>query len=271
MLSLPRLHLAELEDQKWFPDVFRKGVTDYLCFAANRAHLYKKLIPVLMKGLDKSPINRIVDLCSGGGGGIREIHHNLEAAGLHTEIVLTDKYPNLEAFRQTSISTKGKIRFIKDPVDATRVPKDLTGFRTQFISFHHFRPEEATLILADAVNNRVPIGIFEATGRNWKNLIAMFFTPLAVMLSTPFIRPFSLSRFFWTYCIPVIPLCTMWDGIISVFRTYTEEELLKMTENAGIDGEYTWETGTVSAGKGIYIIYLLGYPVAKPEQMRQAA
>jgi hypothetical protein len=63
----------------------------------------------------------------------------------------------------------------------------------------------------------------------------------------------------------------MWDGVISVFRTYTEKELLKMTENAGIEGEYTWETGTVPAGKGIYIIYLLGYPVTKPEQMRQAA
>lgn len=265
MLSLPRLHLMELEDQPWFPDTFRKGITDYLQFASNRVNLYQKIIPVMRKGLNKSPINRIVDLCSGGGGGMQSILNNLQANGIRTEILLTDKYPNLEAFRATAKSTKGRIGFIKEPVDATCVPDDLTGFRTSFVSFHHFRPSHARSILADAAGKQVPIGIFEVTERTWRNFAAMLFTPLVVMLATPFIRPFSWRKLFWTYLIPVIPFSTMWDGLVSVFRTYTEKELQAMTAELTPLG-YTWETGTIDAGKGIKVLYLLGYPAHSEKQ-----
>jgi hypothetical protein len=264
----------ELEDQKWFPDTFRQGITDYLQYASNRVNLYQKIVPVLKKGLEKSQINRIVDLCSGGGGGMQSIYQNLQRNGIKTEIVLTDKFPNLEAFRAASKKTKGNIRFISEPVDATCVPADLTGFRTQFVSFHHFKPDFAKKILADAAEKQVPLGIFEVTGRNWRNFAAMLFTPLVVMLATPFIQPFSWKKLFWTYVIPVIPFSTMWDGLVSVFRTYNEAELLAMTSDLNKDG-YTWETGEIDAGKGIKVLYLLGYPAptakTSTEEYRQAA
>lgn len=272
MFNPPRLHLMELEDQKWFPSVFREGITDYLQFASNRVNLYEKIVPLLKKGLERSPINRIVDLCSGGGGGMHSILKHLQSNGVKTEILLTDKYPNLDAFREASRTTRGNIKFISESVDATCVPGDLTGFRTQFVSFHHFKPEMAQQILADASKNQVPIGIFEVTQRNWRNVIAMLFTPLVVMLATPFIRPLTFKKLFWTYIIPVIPFSTMWDGIVSVFRTYNEKELGEMTSKLNSNG-YTWETGTVDAGKGIKVLYLLGYPgeVKLPQQYQQAA
>ena len=53
-------------------------------------------------------------------------------------------------------------------MSATAVPARLSGFRTMFTSFHHFKPEQAQAILADAVRNRCGIGIFEFTYRmNW--------------------------------------------------------------------------------------------------------
>jgi len=44
-----------------------------------------------------------------------------------------------------------------------RVPDELTGFRTIFSAFHHFRPEEARAVVADAAHQRQGI----AVGGRW--------------------------------------------------------------------------------------------------------
>lgn len=94
------------------------------------------------------------------------------------------------------------------------------------------------------------------------------------MLATPFIQPFSWKKLFWTYLIPVIPFSNIWDGMVSVFRTYNNAELMAMTSDLNKDG-YTRETGEIDAGKGIKVLYLLGYPAPRKsvntEEYRQAA
>lgn len=257
--QMPRVHLFEFEDQSWFPDVFRKGITDYLQYAANKIDLYKPVIPVIRKGLEKSGNKRIVDICSGGGGGISKVFEYMKAEYDDTKVVLTDKYPNIVAFKNLADRSNGDIDFVSNPVDAVDVPKDLEGFRTQFVSFHHFRPAQAQRILENAAQSHAAIGIFEATERSLVNFIAMLFTPIVVMLAVPFIRPFSWSRLFFTYVIPAIPLFTMWDGLVSVLRTYSVKELKKMTDAIDAPG-YRWEIGRIKQQGAPHIIYLLGYP-----------
>ena len=41
------------------------------------------------------------------------------------------------------------------------VPESLNGFRTLFSSFHHFRPEQARAILANAMEKKQAIAVFE--------------------------------------------------------------------------------------------------------------
>jgi len=262
---MPRLHLFEFEDQWWFPNVFREGITDYLQFAANKIDLYKPVIPVIRRGLERSGSKRIIDICSGGGGGISKIFQYLRAEYDDTKIVLTDKYPNLGAFRKISDSSNGAIDYIDKPVDAVEVPKELEGFRTQFVSFHHFKPAHAKKILENAAHSGAAIGIFEATERSLVNLIAMLFTPLVVMAAVPFIRPFSFSRILFTYLIPAIPFFTMWDGLVSVLRTYSVKELEKMTSSISAPG-YKWEIGRIARKRGPDIIYLLGYKESKSKE-----
>ena len=48
---------------------------------------------------------------------------------------------------------------------ALAVPERLTGLRTVFTAFHHFRPADARAILESAVRDRQGIAIFEATFR----------------------------------------------------------------------------------------------------------
>lgn len=262
---MPRVHLFEFEDQSWFPNVFRKGITDYLQFAANKIDLYKPVIPVIRRGLEKSGTKRIVDICSGGGGGISKVFQYMRSEYDDTKVVLTDKYPNLVAFKSLSEETNGAIDYVENPIDAVNVPADLEGFRTQFVSFHHFRPDQAKQILENAARSHAAIGIFEATERSFTNFIAMLFTPLVVMAAVPFIRPFSFSRIFFTYVIPAIPFFTMWDGLVSVLRTYSVKELEKMTGSIDVPG-YRWEIGRIQRKGAPRIIYLLGYPENEHKQ-----
>ena len=257
--KLRRLHLFEFEDQSWFPDFIRQGITDYLQFAANRMNLYKALVPVIQKGLEKTNTKQIIDICSGAGGGILKIHEALKKQMDDYKIILTDKYPNVTSFQFTAKSTEGQIDFVPTSVDATDVPENLKGFRTQFISFHHFKPDAAKKILMNAVSSRAPIAVFEATERNWMNLIGMLFTPFVVMAAMPFIRPLKWSNLFFTFIIPLIPLFTMWDGLVSVMRSYTKAEMEQMTKDLGY---YKWEIGKINVKGTFGVTYLFGYPKA---------
>ena len=146
-------------------------------------------------------------------------------------------------------------------MDATRVPDELVGFRTLFSAFHHFRPEQARTILADAVRKRQGIAIFEGTYHSALAMLLMLLVPLMVVLMTPFIRPFRWSRLFWTYLIPVVPLVSLFDGLVSCLRTYSVQELRELTE--GLETKnFQWEIGEVKSTAGpIPITYLIGVPI----------
>ncbi|MCP5098221.1 MAG: hypothetical protein GY943_21950 [Chloroflexi bacterium] len=256
---MKRIHLFEFEDLPWFPHLIREAMTDYLQFVADKFDIYKPIIHNLKKGLKQSNTQRIIDIGSGSGGGIVNIYNHLQAEFAELEITLTDLYPNLSAFQAIAAQTNGKINYWELPVDATDVPADLNGFRLQLLSFHHFKPEMAQRILQNAAENRAAIGILEAHERKWPYIITMLFSPLMVLLFTPFIKPFKLSRLVFTYLIPVIPLFVLWDGLVSILRTYTVAELRQMTDQ--IDPEdYTWEIGRLPENGAAGVSYLLGYP-----------
>jgi hypothetical protein len=137
--------------------------------------------------------------------------------------------------------------------------------RTLFEGFHHFRPEQAKSILQDAVEKKVAIGIFEASLKPPLGLFLLLLAPLMTLVSylliTPFITPRTLSRFFWTYLVPIVPLVTCWDGVISLLRVYSLRELKDLTDPLQ-SKDYIWETGQASTGTPLFVFtYLLGYPV----------
>ncbi|MGQ3685645.1 MAG: hypothetical protein ACUBOA_11670 [Candidatus Loosdrechtia sp.] len=259
---MKRIHFFELEDKRWFPATFRNLLTDSLQFGITAFQLYEPIIPLLKKVLQHMNTTQIVDLCSGASGPWTYLQLvTMQEQGAIT-VTLTDKYPNLHAFERISKLSKGQIHYLREPVDAAKVPEDIKGVRTIFTGFHHFRPELAKAILQNAVDQRVAICIFEFTERRLQNLLLTpIITPLTIFLTTPFMKPITFSRIFWTYFIPVVPLAISWDSIISNLRTYSIKELRELTSAVKGDG-YTWEIGkTISTKvKAINITYLLGYP-----------
>lgn len=259
---MKRYHLFEFEDLPWFPDTLRQNMMDFLRFAISKLQIYEPIVPLLQEIVTRSGKDEILDLGSGGGGGIAGIQAQVsQAMQREINITLTDKYPNIPAFKLVKSQTKGAINYIPEPVDATAVPANIKSCRTIFSAFHHFKPQLAQAILADAAHKRVPIGIFEGATKSYLEILAaLTLFPFIFLVVTPFIKPLRFSRFFFTYFIPLIPLCTMWDGSVSILRLYTPEHLLKLTQDINAPN-YTWQAGRAKHKSGARVIYLIGYPV----------
>jgi hypothetical protein len=134
-----------------------------------------------------------------------------------------------------------------------------------------------TLVRADAKALPFPAGSYEtiiyATGvvdftadedDTHNSVLAMslmLLVPLLVLLTTPFIRPFRWSRLLWTYLVPVVPMVSLFDGLVSSLRTYSVWELRELTEELDAK-DYQCEVGEVKGTAGpIPVTYLLRVPI----------
>jgi len=255
---MKRVHLFEFEDFQWFPSAIRNYLTDFLQFVSNRFDIYKNIAPMIEDVLDRTHTNTIIDLASGGGGGLLKLSEHLQKSRPDLKIVLTDFYPNITAFERTA-SLSPVFTCYKDSVNAMNVPSGLIGLRTQFLSLHHFRADDAVKILQNAVDSNNPIALFEAQERDVKSIVSMIFSPLSVILTTPFIRPFRIGRIIFTYLIPAVPLFVMWDGIVSALRTYSVKEMEELVSRVQGNERYEWKIGRQKSGPGM-VPYLIGYP-----------
>ena len=254
-----RLHLFEIEDQAWCPAIVRDLATDYLHFVQNAVSLHRTITPLIREALEAAGTTRIVDLCSGGSGPLPAVVAELGESGINVSATLTDLFPNVAAFERLANASDGAIAYVRTPVDARAVPRDLTGLRTLFNGFHHFKPEDARAILLDAADAGQPIAIFEASRRTLKTMFLLPLLPLFVWVATPFMRPFLWKRLLFTYPLPCVPLICLWDGLVSQLRAYTAEELLEL--GAPAENRMYWRSGytPMATGPGM-LTYLVGWP-----------
>ena len=253
---MSRVHLFEFEDQKWFPDFLRNYMTDFLQFLSNKTGMYNPIVPLIEEALIKSNTTTIIDLGSGGGGGLKALNESLRNSVPSLKIVLTDFYPNVKAFEYTKNLT-GNMEYVSRSIDARDVPEELKGLRIQFLSLHHFKPSDARLILRNAIDTNSSIAIVEAQERSVASILAMLFSPISVFLVTPFIRPFSWGRLLFTYLIPLVPLFVLWDGVVSSLRTYSIQEMNQLIADVDTEKQFHWKVGKVKSGPG-KVLYLIG-------------
>jgi hypothetical protein len=252
-----RIELQEIHDHPRFPVFLRDLVTDALQSLWGFGNSYRPILSRLLAGMNRTGSHEVLDLCSGGGGPWPRLARELEGESGFA-VRLTDKYPNRSGFAWAS-ATSTHVQFEPSPVDATRIPPSLQGFRTIFSSFHHFGPEKARALLSGAIRQRQGIGIFEVAGRSPRTMLTICVLPLLSWWLAPSIRPFRWSRLLWTYLIPVVPLVLLYDGIVSCLRTYSCAELESLVNSLDSDN-YLWEVGQERRGF-LPVTYLIGSPV----------
>ena len=257
---MARIHLFEFEDFAWYPDFIRKGQTDFLRMMMRVFDVFRAVLPKFKKAVEEADADTVVDLCSGGGGSMLLVHEYFAKHGLDVKVLLSDLYPNIEAFEWMKAQSGGRIDYIKEAIDAKSLPENLDGFVTIFNGFHHLQPEDAQGVLDAVIKKKLPIGIFEPLERTvfqfLLNTVALTILPF---LFTPFIKPFRFDRLVFTYLIPLIPICTLWDGWVSVLRLYTPAAMLQMAQSADHATDYTWQAGKARHRFGV-VTYLIGMP-----------
>ena len=241
-----RLQLFEWEDQPWLPRVFRDFITDQLRFTHNeamRAPVNREIARRLADLARATGATRIVDLCAGGGGPIVKIARMLhDDLGTPINVVVTDLYPNVTAFRALEAESGGTIAARYEGVDAMNVPTELSGIRTMFTALHHFPPAAVQAVLADAVRKRAPVAVFEPLERTVRMMTLVgLISFLRGFSHAHRIGPMTPSRALFTYLIPLAPAMFGWDGAVSTLRTYTASELLALARSTA-EG-YDWNAG----------------------------
>ena len=134
---MKRLHLVEIHDQGWFPCTMRDAETDYLQFVIAKTQPYGAIVPLLAAALERTGARHVLDLCSGAAGPWLWLQPALAERGVNVSVCLSDKYPNHGAASQVDHGPYRGLRYLAEPVDAERVPDELTGFRTIFSAFQN--------------------------------------------------------------------------------------------------------------------------------------
>jgi hypothetical protein len=266
---MQRIGLFEFGDLKWMPSMYHTVETDFLRYYYTLFNLYEPIYEKIAFVLKQSGQHHIIDLCSGGGGPVVKLREYLDDNHLASSIItLTDIQPNLPAFAELEQQYPHKIVGNATSIDATTLPSELIGMRTFFTSFHHF-PTETTAkkLLQDAVDNGMPIGIFELSERSFPSIIYAFLSSLALpILLLPQLRPFTWGKLFFIYVIPLIPLMMAWDYLISCLRTYSLKELETLIAQLHAP-DYHWEVGKKAGWGGLYhVTYLIGYRKILPRK-----
>lgn len=238
--------MFEFNDQTWLPRLLRCQMTEFLDYLSGFMGRYVEMSTIVADVMEEAGTRTIIDLCSGSSRTAIALRDRVERRlGEEVTVVLTDKFPvdGTAGDRTPRVVWEGRC------VDAMGVPEDLQGIRTLFTSFHHFRGEDAVRLVRDAVESGQPVAIFEHADRGaWvKTKLALTTPPLVAASFTR--RRMTPGGFFVNFVVPLVPAMLIWDGFVSVDRTYSIAEMRRIIERAGISG-YHWSIGrTASVGR----------------------
>lgn len=192
--------MKELEDYSWFPAVLRKFQTDYIGFVVSKFSIYEGFIEYLNKQNVKANIQ--FDLCSGSAEPASTI---FKKSSSFNELLLSDKFPSYPSIKNVDVlEAKFEDRFTY----------------TMFNAFHHFDDKEKLQIVEKIKNAKAQAYFVEILEPNFLFIIKVLFaTTIGTILISPFIKPFSFKRLFFTYIIPINIINISYDGIISVLKS----------------------------------------------------
>ncbi|MEC9466425.1 MAG: hypothetical protein VX834_11600 [Myxococcota bacterium] len=258
-----RLHLFEFNDIEACPKPFRDSVVETLGRGLRWSNLGDIIGPSFKAFAERTGSKRVLDLCSGTAEPVSILLNWLKkdaGQGRIPHFLVSDLFPNLACFRKATKLLPGDVSAVEEPVNALGVDGGIEhDTRTIINAFHHFPPELAQGILADTVKQRKSIFIYEGFTRTPYGIVPMGPFLLASLFSNPLLAgSHRLVKAFFTYLVPLIPLISLWDGLVSTMRVYNEAELLSMAEP--LTNDYQWEYREVPYYMGGKALVFTGVP-----------
>ena len=203
--------MKELEDYSWFPPLLRNFQTEFIGFVVATFNSYDVFVQYI-KNLRLLP-QSMTDLCCGSGEPAISI---FEKSKCFNHLSLSDKYPIAPKIQKESSS------FDILTKDVLEMEFDKGTCYTMFNAFHHFQDDEKIRIVLKIKNSGSRAFIVEILEPSIFCLLKIIFmTTIGVLLFTPFVRPFSLRRLFFTYLIPINVFTISYDGVVSVFKSHS--------------------------------------------------
>jgi hypothetical protein len=225
-----RKEIAQISTSNKTPKWLRSMISEFLSWFVLRVNATKPFIPVIEEALEKADNKHIINIDFGLGAGISTVQPFLESN------ISVSNLP-LEHFTPEK---KGVYLFIN--------------------SFHQLHPNKAIEMLQAIVKNRQSLVVLEGNNDSLWQVVGMtVFVPLTVIFTAPLVRPFRISRLFFTYILPILPFIIMLDGCIALFKLYSLKDLDKLVGSIRSE-DYEWKRGKNDNGRGGKIIYLVGHP-----------
>jgi hypothetical protein len=215
--------VKELEDYPGFPSLLRNFQTEFIGYLVVRFNAYKAFVNYLDALF--IPEKQMMDLCSGSGEPAISIFKN---TGNFNRLVLSDKYPNPVPVNGANIT------YLEENIDVLQLKFEPGICYTMFNSFHHFSSAEKLKIIYRIQNRKARAFFVEILQPTIGCLLKiLLLTTVGTILFTPFVRPFSFRRLFFTYIIPINLFTITYDGIVSVFKSYTVNAYRKLFAGYG--------------------------------------
>lgn len=246
--AMKRIQLFEFEDQTWFGTSFRIGLTNILAVLNKLTGLDRLLAKELGQFLEETGEKEVFDYGSGSGGAMPDAFKIMKKDFPELKLTLSDLYPNKKHISAFNSGSDNAIHYAIESISAAETKTPPPGLKTLINSFHHLPPEVAVEVLRNAQQQNDSILIYEMAQNKiptwvwWLGLpIGLPLLFISALIFTPFVKKLSFHQLFFTYIIPVIPICYAWDGQASLPRIYAESDLKELLNTIGAQNGYSWE------------------------------
>lgn len=231
-MKFPRLHLFEFNDTPGVPSFVKDTVIESLSRTLAWGHVLRGLIAPFGRFLEETGATEVLDVGAGAGGPAAVFVAELLAAGVRPpRFILTDLRPQVEAWRALRDRYPEYIDFVEEPVDATRLPPDLVRGRATAIinALHHLPPALARDVLVSSAERSRGVFVVEGFERTPAGFASFIGAGLPALLVNPLLSPRERAKkAVFTYLTPMAVAISVWDGLVSTMRVYSEEELREM-------------------------------------------
>ena len=239
----PRIQAFEFCDQPWLRGIWREAYLDCLNLILRAGGVYRRVCGPLARWAQKAGHAQVLDLASGGGGSAATLMAEAGRTGARVpRLILSDLHPDIEAFDRLARSFPGKVTYIDRPVDASEPVGTGARLFSIFGALHHLPPAAVQKLLRKVSSCGDGIFVQEVFDRNWLGpLLCVFNLPLLML--APFLSGrFSLRKLLLCTVLPLVPLMVIFDGVVSVLRSYTPAEITAMLPDE-VRRDWHWESG----------------------------